>query len=236
MAVLQGATGETRRQHLHLQLRSGQLHSGERVGAHDSLHHLRNGGDFGFLERIPEKSPGGADRTPTHNTHLCSTVCSQARNAHHALGSGHTGCSVIFVRLKRIRHLVLHISHPWFSHLPFTTSTSSSSFTLPSTTTRTRSTIRFKMIYSKSTQYIMHISMLSQSTSSAIKNHSGVKTCRVADTRARLLPHIKFVDTNRHLADTFDKRGISHVMSGTIFFICLTSAISAYFAAHRISA
>ena len=89
----------------------------------------------------PETSPGGVDRTPTHNTHLCSTVCSQARNAHHALGSGHTGCSVIFVRLKRIRHLVLHISHPWFSQLPFTTSTSSSSFTLPSTTTRTRSTI-----------------------------------------------------------------------------------------------
>ena len=32
------------------------------------------------------------DRTPTHNTHLCSTVCSQARNAHHALGSSHTDC------------------------------------------------------------------------------------------------------------------------------------------------
>ena len=29
----------------------------------------------------------GVDRTPTHNTHLCSTVCSQARKAHHALGS-----------------------------------------------------------------------------------------------------------------------------------------------------
>ena len=42
------------------------------------------------------------DRTPTHNTHLCSTVCSQARNASHALGSSHTDCSVIFVRLERI--------------------------------------------------------------------------------------------------------------------------------------
>ena len=38
----------------------------------------------------------GVDRTPTHNTHLCSTVCSQARNAHQALGSSHTDCSVIF--------------------------------------------------------------------------------------------------------------------------------------------
>ena len=48
--------GETRLQHLHLhlQLRSGRLHNDKRVGAHGSLHHLTNGGDFGFLERIPE--------------------------------------------------------------------------------------------------------------------------------------------------------------------------------------
>ena len=38
------------------------------------------------------------------------------------------------------------------------------------------------MIHSKNTQYIMHISKLSQSTSTAIKNHSGVKTGRVAET------------------------------------------------------
>ena len=51
---------ETRRQHLrlHLQLRSGQLRNGKRVGAHGSLHHLRNGGDFGFLERISENRRG----------------------------------------------------------------------------------------------------------------------------------------------------------------------------------
>ena len=77
------------------------------------------------------------DRTPTHNTHLCSTVCSQARSAHHALGSREQpkhDLHFIFVRLKRICHLVLHVSHPWLPHLPYTTSTSSSSFTLPSTT------------------------------------------------------------------------------------------------------
>ena len=34
----------------------------------------------------------------------------------------------------------------------------------------------------------MYISMISQSTSSAIKNHPGVKTCRVAETCARQLP------------------------------------------------
>ena len=72
------------------------------------------------------------DRTPTHNTHLCSAVCSQART-HHAPGSSHKhDLHFIFVRLKRICHLVLHMSHPvLFSHLPFTTSTSSSSVTLP---------------------------------------------------------------------------------------------------------
>ena len=44
--------------------------------------------------------------------------------------------------LKRICHQVFSMSHPcWLPHLPFTTSTSSSSFTLPSTTTQeTRST------------------------------------------------------------------------------------------------
>ena len=36
----------------------------------------------------------------------------------------------------------------------------------------------------------MHISRLSQSTSSAIKNHSGVKTGRVAETRAIQLPQV----------------------------------------------
>ena len=90
---------ETRRQRLHLQLRSGKTHSGTRVGAHGNLHHLRNGGDFGFLERIPARD---VDRTPAHTTHLCSTVCSQAWNASHALGPSHTDCSVIFVRLKRV--------------------------------------------------------------------------------------------------------------------------------------
>ena len=57
------------------------------------------------------KATGRVDRTPTHKTHLCSTVCSQARNAHHALGSSHTDCSVIFVRLKRVESSgVAHVS------------------------------------------------------------------------------------------------------------------------------
>ena len=116
------------------------------------------------------------DKTPTQNTHLCSTVCPQARNAHHALGSSRTDCGVIFVRLKRFCHLVSHMSHfLLFSHLPFTTSTSSSSCTLPSTTTQ---------------GHAAHISKLSQPTSCTIKNHSCVKTCRVAETRAPQLPQV----------------------------------------------
>ena len=40
----------------------------------------------------------------------------------------------------------------------------------------------------ENTQYVPHISKITQSTSCAIKNHSGVKTCRVAETRALQLP------------------------------------------------
>ena len=54
MAVLQRATEKPRRQRLHLRHRSGKAHSVKRVGAHGSLLHLRNGGNFGFLEGIPE--------------------------------------------------------------------------------------------------------------------------------------------------------------------------------------
>ena len=126
--------GETRLQHLHLQLRSGRLRNCKRVGVRGNLH-LRNDGDFGFLE-IPENRRVCRQDTQTLRKQR-STACSQARNAHHALGSSHTGCSVIFVRMKRICHRVLHMSHPcWLlPHLHFTTSTSSPSFTLLSSTT-----------------------------------------------------------------------------------------------------
>ena len=66
--------GETRRQRLHLQHRSGKTHSGRRVGAHGVPHLLINGGDFDFSSRNSRKSTGRVDRTPTHKTHLCSTV------------------------------------------------------------------------------------------------------------------------------------------------------------------
>ena len=57
-AVLRRATGKPSGSVLHLQLHSGKLHNGKRVGAHDNLHHLRNGCDFGFFEGIPENRWG----------------------------------------------------------------------------------------------------------------------------------------------------------------------------------
>ena len=134
MAVL-GSHVETRRQRLHLQLRSGQLHIGKRVGAHGSLHHPRYSDVFGFLERIP--------RQDTHSQYTSvqySLFTSAARTSHALLkgqhGSSNQGLHSSFVRSKRICHLVSHMSHTLlFSHLPLTTSTSSSSFTLPSTMT-----------------------------------------------------------------------------------------------------
>ena len=61
---------ETRQQHphLHLQLRSGRLRNGKRVGAHGNIHHLRSG-DFGFLERIPENRRVCVDSTPIKTAH-----------------------------------------------------------------------------------------------------------------------------------------------------------------------
>ena len=44
--------------------------------------------------------------------------------------------------------------------------------------------------HSENTQYMTHVSKLSRSTSCATKNHSGVKSCRVAETRAKQLPQV----------------------------------------------
>ena len=77
---------------------------------------------------------------------------------------------------KKCCHLVCHMSHPWlFSHAPSSVSTSSSSPILP---------------HNEKPQYIPHISKLPRLTSDAIKNHSGVKTCRVTETRAQQLPQV----------------------------------------------
>ena len=97
--------GETRRKHLHLQLRSGQLHNGKRFGAHGSLH-LIDGGDFGLLERIPKKNDGVLQTRHPLTKHSCSVQSVHKRVPHTTLGSSHTDCNVILVRQNKCCHLV----------------------------------------------------------------------------------------------------------------------------------
>ena len=178
--------GKTRRQHLHfhLQLRSGRLRSGKQVGAHGNLHHLRNGGDFGFLGRIPE------NRRCRQDTHKQCTY--SAVQSLHKRGTHRT-------RLAQDlqRHLCApeknlssgpHMSHPLLlSHMPCTTSTFSSSFKLPSTTTpehtigTTRSTPRTHSASSTSPRTTSRKATPSRTTLS-------VKISRVAETRATHTP------------------------------------------------
>ena len=81
IAKLDGGTTEshreTRRQHLHL-----QLHSGKRVGAHDSLHHLSSGGDSVSRKEI-QKVDGvcGQDTRSQHTSVQCSLFTSAERIA-----------------------------------------------------------------------------------------------------------------------------------------------------------
>ena len=46
----------------------------------------------------------------------------------------------------------------------------------------------------------------------------------------------RYIDTTHQLADIFDQKEISHVMSGIIFFICSILSISALFVAPKVSA
>ena len=166
--------GETRRQRLHLQLRSGK-----RVGAHGISHHLRNGGDFGFLEKISENRRGGVERTHTHKTHSFGTVCSQARNAH-------------TTRLAQELHY--HLCAPEKSLIIWCVSCL---FHGCSLTRLPPWALPLNLPHNENTQYIPHISKFPQSTSCAIKNHSGVKACRVAENRARQLPQVMSPKSSR---------------------------------------
>ena len=69
------------------------------------------------------------------------------------------------------------MSHPWLSHLPFTTSTSSSSFTLPSVTQEHAAQ---SVQQAQLREHPVHPAHL----------QAGVKTCRVAETRAPQLPQV----------------------------------------------
>ena len=123
--------------------------------------------------------------------HICGAQSVHKRGTHTTRLAQVTRIAVsALCAWKESSHLVSHMSHPLLlsptcrslraHHLPH------SLFLLP----RHKNTQhnRCNTVTSKNTQFIMRISKLSQSTSSAIKNRSGVKTCRVAETRARQLP------------------------------------------------
>ena len=143
---------------------------------------------FGFLVRIPEnRRCVDSRRTNTAHTAQYSLFTSAGRIA---LGSSHTDCSVIFVRLKRVCHLVSTCltlccsltrralrAHP----LPH-------SLFLPPRHQNTHYN-RDNTIHSKNTQCIINLSKQARSQSIAIKIHSGVKTCRVTETLRNTILH-----------------------------------------------
>ena len=81
------------------------------------------------------------DRTPTHKTHLCSTVCSQARTAHTTLGSRIALSSLCEKQVlsSGVSHVSSLVASPAFHHEHFIFFIHSSFYD-----TRTRSTIGTK--------------------------------------------------------------------------------------------
>ena len=84
---------------------------------------------FGFLKKNLQKIDGVVDSTPINTAHTAqhSTIMRLAQGPSAVF-------HFIFVPKKKKLVIWCHMSHLWLSHLPFTTSTSSSSLTLPSTT------------------------------------------------------------------------------------------------------
>ena len=94
---------------MQLLFRSVQLHNGKRVRARGKI--ICEMVVISVSWKELQKIDGGC-RQDTHSKHTFgSSVCSQARNAHHAPGSSHTNCSVIFCALeKNLSSSVAHVS------------------------------------------------------------------------------------------------------------------------------
>ena len=134
-------------------------------------------------QHLPKRTirpPAGSNTQTTESqkcsrdTNLCSSVCSQARTAQ---------------LMRLLKNCVCHLCSPK-QVLSFGVTHVSSMVVL------SRAFLHEDFLFislpilphNEDTQYIPHICKLFQSTSSAIKNHSGVKTCRVVETRAQQLP------------------------------------------------
>ena len=124
---------ETRRQRIHLQLRSGKLHNDKRVGAHGSPHHLRCGGDFAFLEGISRKSMGSVDRTP-NTIHICAVQFVHKCGTYTQHAWLKNCISSLCAKKSPVIWCVSCMSHPWlFSHPLSSMSASYSSLIYPTT-------------------------------------------------------------------------------------------------------
>ena len=96
---------ETRWQLLHLELRSGKLHNGKRVGTRGSPNQLRNGGEFGFMEGFPENRRGECRQGHPLTIHICAVQFVHKRGTH-TQRAWLKNCIVIFVRHNKFCHLV----------------------------------------------------------------------------------------------------------------------------------
>ena len=138
--------------------------------------------------------PSCVDSTPTNNAHTAQySLFTSAERTSRAWLKGQHGSRIAYHLCAPEKSLSSgpHMSHPLLlSHLPSTTSTSTSSFTLPSTTTPEHALQSENTIFSKNAQCIINLSQNARSKSIAFKNHSGVKPCRVAETCAKHFPQV----------------------------------------------
>ena len=105
------------------------------AGAHGNLHHLRNGGDFGFLEGSPENRRGCRLDTHSQYTSAQYSLFKSAERTPRAWLKSHGLHCHLCAPEKSLVIWCCNMSHVLLlTDLPRTTSTSSSSFSLPSTT------------------------------------------------------------------------------------------------------
>ena len=142
---------------------------------------MRHGGDFGFSKEFRKIDGACGQDTHSQYTSVQYSLFTSAERTDNALGSS-IGM-VIFVRQDKCCYLVWPMSHPWLPHLPFTMSTSSSSPMYP--TTHREHSVHPAHLQAPSVDKLRH------------QNHSVVKTCRVAETRAPQLPHWKDIKMHK---------------------------------------
>ena len=146
--------GEARRHRLHLQLRRSRTSQRQTSWSLWCSTSSDKWCWFRFLGRNSRKSTGGYGQdTHSQYTSVQYRFITSADRTHNALGSRIALSS--WCAWQECSYLVFSMSHPWLSHLPLTTSTSTSSFALLSRTQKQHH--RYNQNNSENTQYITHI-------------------------------------------------------------------------------